>query len=192
MNEFRLHAWVDESMHAPQAGQSGMYLLASAIADPDGCEPVRERLVKLLPKGKTRLHWRDEDEKLRASISAAVGDCDLSHLVVVGAEYRPDSQERARRRCMDRLLFELENFGVSGVVFESRTQSLNKKDLEMVAALRGQGRLKSLRVDFGLPSEEPMLWVPDAVAGAVGLDLRNMDSRPRQLIGQIDLVHIDV
>lgn len=38
----------------------------------------------------------------------------------------------------------------------------------MVDALRTRGVIpKSLRLDFERPRNEPMLWVPDVVAGAV-------------------------
>jgi len=39
----------------------------------------------------------------------------------------------------------------------------------MVAALRGSRTVPSnIRIDFERPVAEPMLWIPDAVAGAVG------------------------
>lgn len=61
----------------------------------------------------------------------------------------------------------MEQLGVSQVWLESRTSSLNKRDLQMVNALRSEKAVSpALRVDFGLPSVEPMLWVPDAIAGA--------------------------
>ncbi|MFC8044352.1 hypothetical protein [Nocardia sp. NPDC057353] len=153
-----------------QAGVSGVghYLLAAAVADPASCEPMRDLLRALLPKGKIRLHWRDEDDSLRVRIADAVADLDLTALVVVGQGYAARRQERARRVCMERLFFELENMGTSAITLESRTPSLNAKDLAMVAGLRGQGSLKGVRVAFGLSSAEPMLWIPDAVAGAVG------------------------
>jgi len=38
----------------------------------------------------------------------------------------------------------------------------------MVDALRSQATIpRSLRVEFARPMEEPMLWVSDAIAGAV-------------------------
>ena len=65
----------------------------------------------------------------------------------------------------------LEQLGVSQVFLEARTQTLIRRDREQVANLVGKKLITSaLRVGIARPLEEPMLWVPDAVAGAVGAD----------------------
>lgn len=70
---------------------------------------------------------------------------------------------------MSVLLPRLEGLGVSQVWLEARTPGLIKRDQKMVDALRSQHAISSwLRVDIGRPLEEPMLWVPDAVCGAIG------------------------
>lgn len=171
-SEFALHAWVDESIHDPgsQAGKSyvGMYVMAAVIADPTCCEGPRGMLRELVPRGAGRLHWRGESEPQRRKIIAAIAACDMVHAVVVGVEMRAGQQERARRKCMQRLLFQLEAVGVSQVWLESRTESLNRRDMRLVEQLRGERTIsRAIRVDVALPSVEPMLWVPDAVAGAV-------------------------
>jgi hypothetical protein len=52
---------------------------------------------------------------------------------------------------------------------EARTQNLIRKDREQVANLVGKKLITpALRVGSARPLEEPMLWIPDAVAGAVG------------------------
>ncbi|MFC8530610.1 hypothetical protein [Nocardia sp. NPDC057227] len=181
---FTLRAWVDESMQAGATGV-GLYLLAAAVTDPASCEPMRDRLRALVPKGKSRLHWRDEDDGLRRRIADAVAGLDLTALVVVGQGYVARRQERARRVCMERLFFELENMGTSSITLESRTPSLNAKDLAMVAGLRGRGSLKGVRVEFGLPSVEPMLWIPDAVAGAVGAARSGRDGTARDRMAAV-------
>jgi hypothetical protein len=78
--EFVLHAWVDESMRAARDGQDGLYLLAAVVADPGGCDVVREGLTSLLLKGALRLHWRDETEIRRCKIAALIGSHDLAHV----------------------------------------------------------------------------------------------------------------
>lgn len=154
-------------MHTPSADTRGMYVLASVVADPRACEATRAKLMSLVAKGRHRLHWRDESEPLRRKITAVIVACGFPSIVVVGTELDARKQERARRKCMRRLLFELDRVGVGQVWLESRTQSLNRKDGRLIDALRGEQAIsKDLRIDFGLPSEEPMLWVPDAVAGA--------------------------
>ncbi len=54
----------------------------------------------------------------------------------------------------------------------------------MVAALRGARVIGSgLRAEFGYPSDEPMLWVADAVAGAVGMARKGVDVDLVELMG---------
>lgn len=96
-------------------------------------------------------------------------------------------QEHARRQCLARLLWELEPWRVSTVWLEARTQSLNRKDLKVIDAWRSHGKLPAaMRVEFGLPSVEPMLWIPDAVAGAIAA-ARKGDAVHRIMLG--DMVH---
>lgn len=183
--EFTLHAWVDESIHSPASeAPEGMYVLAATVADPSACDPTREALRNLVRKGATRLHWRDESEEMRRDITAAIASCDLISTVVIGTRLDQARQERARRKCMQRLLHELQQLAVTQVWLESRTQTLNRKDLKLVDALRAEGTMaRALRVDFGLPSVEPMLWVPDAIAGAVSAARKGVEVTHRNKLG---------
>lgn len=86
---------------------------------------------------------------------------------------------------MERLYFELYARDVSMVWVESRHESLNRRDREMVDALRAKGAIgTSSRVEFALPREEPMLWLPDAVAGAVGAFRKGGESLPWHLLAR--------
>lgn len=169
---FSLHAWVDERMDVDLDQDEGTYILASVVCDPSGCDPVREALRSLLQGRQRRLHWRDESGPRRTKIAVAISAMDLAAVVVVGVPMANRRQERARRICMETLLPTLEQeYGVSQVFLEARTQSLIRKDHEQVANLVGKKLITStLRVDNARPLEEPMPWVPDAVAGAVGAD----------------------
>lgn len=165
---FALHAWVDESMKVDPEDQ-GTYILASVVCDPTCCDPVRDLLRSLLQGKEPRLHWRNEDDRRRTKIAAAVGTVDMAAIVVVGVPMAKKKQERARRICMETLMPALEGLGVSRVFMEARTPSLVTRDREQVANLVGKKLItKNLRVLSARPRDEPMLWVPDAVAGAVG------------------------
>lgn len=172
-----LHAWVDESIVTGTI--EGYYVLAATVAEPGLCEPVREQVRRLLVGRSQRLHWRDEPQRRRRLIARTVASLDPTHTVVVGAPVDPRRQERARRLCMERLLYELGALRVRHVWLETRTESLNRRDLELVAALRSKGALVDTTVvDFALPTDEPMLWLPDAVAGAVTSHRRGDDAEP--------------
>lgn len=161
----------------------GMYLLAATIADPANCDHARDVLRGLLPGRAPRLHWKDSDRRSRRRISTVVAELNLMHTVVIGVPLDQQRQERARRLCMQRLLHELNQLDVSHVWVESRTHSLNRRDMRMIDALRSQRVIPdSLTLDFALPSSEPMLWLPDVVAGAVGLYRRGDDPIPYQTL----------
>lgn len=84
----------------------------------------------------------------------------------------------------------LANLGVSDVSIEARTESLNRRDMRMLDALRSRGTLAAgLAVTFARPIQEPMLWLPDAIAGAVSAHLRGRDSHPYELLKRELTVH---
>lgn len=191
--EFVLHAWVDESMRAARDGKDGLYLLAAVVADPGECDAVREGLVSLLLRGALRLHWRDETEMRRCKIAALIGSHDLAHVVVVGAPINHRRQERARAQCLERLLYELDQLGVSDVWLETRHSALNERDLRLVEALRGKRSVSlGIRVEFARPKEEPMLWVPDAVAGAVNAAASGADTGALEGFGEIEMITVNL
>lgn len=164
---FELHAWVDESMRSVNVAEP-LYMLGAAIADPSSCESVRDDLRAVRKKG-SKLHWREMDNAAKKQSMDLLGRVDAAHIVVVAAPMDPRRQERARAKCMERLLAELGDLGVSTVFLESRTQSLNARDMRLVEQLRGSRAMPgTLRVEIQVPSLEPMLWIPDQILGALG------------------------
>lgn len=165
-----LYSFVDESMRSLPDGQ-GIYVLAAVICEPSACADVREELRRLLKRKQQRLHWRDESASRRSEIATTIGKLDdVASMVVVGAPMDPTKpQDRARRLCMEALYPRLSARRVGSVVQERRTPSQDRNDMGMVDALRGKRLIPArLRIDFAQPKEEPMLWIPDAVAVAVG------------------------
>ncbi|MFF1830269.1 hypothetical protein [Paenarthrobacter sp. NPDC058040] len=129
---------------------------------------MRDDLRAILTGGP-KLHWRDMDNRTKKLSIDLLGSLDAAHIVVVAAPLEPRRQERARAKCMERLFSELGTLGVSSVFLESRTPSLNARDMRLVDKLRGRRVMpQTLRVEIRLPSEEPMLWIPDQVLGAIG------------------------
>lgn len=181
-DDFQLHAWVDESMRNANV-TAPMYMLGAVVTDPLACDAARDELRKLLPQG-LKLHWRDLDDRLKRRAVEAVASFDVAHLVVVASPLDPKKQERARAACMERLCWELGDMGVSRMVLESRTPSLNKRDRALIVHLRGKKSLpQGLRIDIEMPSGEPMLWVPDQVLGAMG-DAETGQDQWMQVLGR--------
>jgi hypothetical protein len=165
---FSLSAWVDESVIVGPAGSAGTYTMAAVVTDDGHCAELRRELNDLSIKPGVRLHWVGESVKRRDLIAEAVAQMDIAAILTVGTPMERSRQERARRCCLERLLYELDQFGVSDAWLESRTAVQDRRDLRLVDSARRKRSIShDLQVRFARPAGEPMLWLPDAVAGAM-------------------------
>ena len=188
MSEVR--AWVDES-GSDHVQDPGTYALAAAIGRLRDEDEVRRQLQRLRLPGQVKLHWRDESERRRTSISRAVAGLDLQHLVVVRCGADLERTERRRRKCLERLLYELEAQTVTEVVLESRGGSDDRRDIQMLNALRGQKRLgAAIRLTHVVGRSEPMLWIPDAVCGAITSARTGTPTHQEHLRSKLTLIEI--
>ncbi len=115
----------------------------------------------------------------------------LNHVVVVGAPLVGIRQERARGLCFERLMWELDQLGISRVVFESRSGSQDRQDRRRVDGLRSRGLIgPEIRAEWRAGVTDPRLWVADAIVGVVG-DAKAggaaLDRRLEQCIVEIDV-----
>lgn len=160
-----LVAWVDESVRV----SAGAYVLAAYVADSTSADSVGVRLAALSSARSARIHWRHESDRVRQRVLQALQGVPGDVLAVVGVGLSGSKQERARRLCMQALLFEMERSAVRTVILEQRTPSLNARDLLLVEALRGKRWLSpQVTVEFGDPEVEPALWVADVACGVIG------------------------
>jgi hypothetical protein len=168
-DEFALSAWVDESVIAGGGRHAaGAYTLAAAVTETAAAEDIRADLRRLTLRKAGRLHWVDESAKRRDDLAAAVVAIDLAAIVTVGSPVQRSKQERARRCCLERLFYELGSMGVSRVCLESRAAAADRRDLRLLDYARDKRLVPAdFRVNFARPKDEPMLWLPDIVAGAV-------------------------
>jgi hypothetical protein len=167
------------------------YFMAAAILPEPRCEDVREILRPLARKSARRIHWRDEEEPAKSIITKAIAATGAEFLVVVGTMAAHQNQERSRALVLKRLLFELDQRQVGHLVLESRHSERDRHDLTAIGRFRN-ARLVSrrLRVSHGGPLEEPLLWLPDAVAGAAGDDRCGHNALHRHLMDLVN--HIDL
>jgi hypothetical protein len=166
--DFTLTAWIDESVIVGDAHRPGTYTLAAVIADGAAVESLREDLQALTERKIVRLHWVAESAKRRDVIAETIAGLGIVAIVVVGSPVHRQKQERARRCCLERLLYELDQLDVSQAWLESRAPSQDKRDRSLVDSARRKGLLSyRTSIEFARPLQEPMLWLPDAVAGAV-------------------------
>ncbi|WP_328330701.1 hypothetical protein OHA70_09445 [Kribbella sp. NBC_00382] len=188
-----LSAWIDESIIVGDDYQPGAYALASVIADSSATEGLRDALRGLRERKVVRLHWVAESEKRRDQIAHAIAGLDIAAIVALGMPVHRTKQERARRCCLECLLYELDGFGVTQAWFESRQAVPDSRDRRLVDSARRKGLLSyNLAIDFARPVQEPMLWLPDVVAGAV---TAAQLGEPRWLLTlseSVDIRHVEV
>jgi hypothetical protein len=165
---YALSAWVDESIIVGSERHPGAYTLASVITDATAVDDLRDVVRALRERKVVRLHWATESAKRRDLIAHAIAGLDIAAIVALGSPVHRHKQERARRCCLECLLYGLEDFGVTQVWLESRRVAQDRRDRSLADSARDKGLIShDLAVDFALPLQEPMLWLPDAVAGAV-------------------------
>jgi hypothetical protein len=161
-------AWLDESIVTGRPGVPGTYTMAAVVTPATASVELRHVVRALSVRPGVRLHWVTESVKRRDRIAAAVGKLDIAAIVVVGTPMTSTKQERARRCCLERLLYELDHLGVREVWLDSRREVQDGRDLALLDSARDKGIVsRDLVIDFARSGEEPMLWLPDAVAGAV-------------------------
>lgn len=163
-----MKAWVDESVR--EAGvPTPMYLLGASLTQEASQHEVSEALLALAPRGR-KLHWRDLGDRGRSAMLEFLPLLGIEHVVVIAAPLRPGmKQERARGQCFQQLLWELQQRNVDQVTFEARTPAQDKTDKRRVDGLRSRHLIPhSLYAKWIPGGDEPLLWSPDLVLGAVG------------------------
>ena len=160
-------AWVDES-GSNSIEDPGTYILSAAVCFADEVEEIRASTGALLKKGQRKLHWVDESIARRGEIIEAISVFPLENIVVVRSRPKVrDHPERRRRKCLERLITELEILGIDDMVLESRGKHQDDLDMKMLSYLRTQRMVSKIRMHHRTGPSDPMLWVPDACCGAI-------------------------
>lgn len=188
-----LYAWVDESTRRRASGTS-IYVLAATVCSIERADEARRAVQALRLPGLRFLHWHEEDRGRRLQIATAISGLDTLHTVVVGAPVDTARPERARALCLGRLAIELASIRVEHTLFEGRTALQNRRDLATIAELRSRRSVPDrFSVDFAGKSDDPMLWIADIVAGAVGASLTGTDTDPLDALGSsVEVIRIDL
>jgi len=176
-------AFVDESLRSSPTGRH--YFVAVVVVASGDLERSRRRVRSVLLPRQPRFHWRDESERQRLAMLETFADLGPRAFV-----YRcplGSRQERSRSLCIGRMLWDLRQIGAGELVIETREPHGDRKDRRTIGHARRDGRASpDLVYRFLRPTEEPLLWLPDALAGAAGSDWagesRYLENIPGQLI----------
>lgn len=167
-------AFVDESFRRCADGR-GLFLLTAVAVPDDGQAAIERRLRRMVAPGQRRWHFRDESAAARRRFIVLLAEREMSGvqaLTFCGSTPGQRKAEQARVRALWSLLAELPDLGVNRLVIESRQEHNDRKDRrEILGAQRAGVADSDLVYRHGQPKLEPLLWLPDAIVGAIGMSL---------------------
>ncbi len=149
---------------AAQAATTSWLLRSSTTTGP----VLTDALRSFVPRRAVRFHWHEVSaNRLQIGLAAAGSQpCPPRRCRCYAARPR-NVQERGRRLCLSAISWELDSRGVDRLQSETRRQ----RDANDRRFLLGEQRVDrlpaALQYEFGQPNQEALLWVLDAVAGAV-------------------------
>ncbi|MFC0672580.1 hypothetical protein ACFFF6_01275 [Brachybacterium hainanense] len=161
-----MRAFLDESSCVLGAERQ-LYLVGAAILEAGTCDDVREELRPLLLPGQVKLHWTDESTRRRQRIVDAIVSLEPINVIVSHVSERQHKTERFRRKCLEQMYYEFVSMELHDVTLESRSPTQDGKDLAHIIALRSRGLDERIRLSHRRGGDEPLLWIADAVLGAV-------------------------
>lgn len=158
-----MRAYVDES--EPGGGRDHTaYVLAAVVVRDAVRESARDDIVAATPRRMRKLHWYEALPGQRLSwldlLRHAVS------ILVIRYDGTAARSERRRRRCLERLVHELEVRDVGHVILETRGAARDRDDRAMFHALRDRGVGRRVRFQHVAASDEPLLALADIACGA--------------------------
>jgi len=166
---------IDES--GDDLGDSHRYVIGAGVLLPAAGEldEVRsniERLLTLTPNRSRPFHWLNEGPVLRSAIIVMIGHLDLQVYAVIGSTPARHAIELVREECLREVFRSVREHEVERIVIESRERSTrvvgqNRRDFGTLIDARHAGDLSPSVAYEWVPKDEPLVWLADAVAGAV-------------------------
>jgi len=186
----RLFGFGDESS-SRNSVDPDVYILGAALVNETDLNIAREIAFTLRVPGKTKPHWRDESIRRHDVVVDTIVKLPLRGLVVVRRGQAAERLERQRRKCFSVFVQELEARSCGVLTMESRGKSDDKRDEIMLRSMRAQQISAQLRLEHEWGGANPMLWIADALCGAV-VSARTGNARwLDQLAGMCDVIVVD-
>ena len=154
-----VHAFVDESTRR-------RYILCSIAVNPRDLGASRRELRAMLLPGQRRLHFVHEASSRRKALLSQMSDMRVRGTIYVCS----GDDTAARKEGLGQLVRDLVSIGGRRLVVESREGRDGQDRQTIRAALLATGAKDQLDYKHMRPSEEPLLWVADAIAWAAGAD----------------------
>lgn len=148
--------FVDES-------KRDVYLVAAAVVAPTDLTGARTALRAMQLRGTRRVHFQAESDAFRRKFLARISELQVTARIYTARE-RTDLD--SRRRILIQLVGDLVTMGAGRLMIE-QDDSLVVHDQRTIKAERARLlAADSLRFDHLRGVEDPLLWLPDAIAWA--------------------------
>ncbi len=142
--------------------------------DPDAIAAALGHVVDV-PQRSRPFHWHQEGVKARRRMMECLANLGVCAHIVIHYPTARSGMERARAAAMTTLLPLLLDDGVEDLLIERRTPDQDRRDRATLRwALNALGD-PPFTYSWG-SKEDPGLWLPDAVCGAVSMYLDRTDS----------------
>lgn len=172
-----LHAFVDESY------RTGSYLLCAAVFGSKQVVAARRSMSSLLRTGQARIHMAKENDGRRRSLLTEIAAMNAS-AQLVAVQVSGKSIRVARDIALAELTEQLVELDVRRLVIESCDQ--DRRDMQIIGdGLARLSRSGTVAIHHLRPHDEPLLWIPDAIAWAYGKGGKDWRSLVDPLISRV-------
>jgi hypothetical protein len=165
-----VRAFLDEAV--PVVRGHLAYVVAAVVGiqdDPDATKATLEAVVAK-PGMRAPFHWHKEGRDARRRMVRCIIDLGVAAHVVVHHPTGRRHQEAARRVALQEMLPFLVHEGVADLTVESRGPEQDRYDRAVL--LDGLRALENPAMTYRWEGKSnPLLWLPDAVCGAVSMFL---------------------
>lgn len=151
-------AFIDESVRRDR------YIICETLVPQVALAKTRKGLRLLLQPGQRRIHFNNEKDRYRRMLLKAFSEMEVSSVIYV---VRDRDFQAARTAILWKVVGEIKEARVARLVFESRDRQDARDRLDLQRIQRAD-RLSPLSYAHLPGANEPLLWVPDAVAWSWG------------------------
>jgi hypothetical protein len=150
------HTYVDESKRRD-------YLLVAATIEPTDLDRLRKLLRGLVLPGERHIHMKDEGDRRKRTIAAAIAASGVTATVYDAGRRYPTELER-RAACLRALVTDAATRGDGMLVLEADDTLVTSDRRLLYREVRRVGCAETLHYDHRKASGEMLLGVADAVA----------------------------
>jgi hypothetical protein len=155
---------VDEAIYRPG---DGVYVLAAVLVPDEAKNALRRELRRVPPGGRRRLHWHHEANRERFATLRLAAAHAAGLLAYRWSPAPSRTHETIRGQLLTTLAAEIAKRRALELVIEGRQERNDHADRTVLAQAQRDGDVPwTLSYGHRTPLEEPLLWLPDALAGA--------------------------